>query len=303
MKNYWKNGVVTILIILLLPYTVTSFLKGGVQFGKRDKKESGKTIIVNDNNVNVTLDIEQYIIGVAAAQIPVYYEDEAIKAQLVIARTSVMDKIDGRESMETSDLGIPYMNLTQMEKAWGDEHFFTYYTKLQTLAEQTKGVIMTYEGKPVQAAFHAVSTGKTRSGEIALKSSRYPYLQSVDCEQDKNSEEYLTIISVTEKDIETALDLTKPALPIKVETDEAGYARQVVAGGQTINGEAFRKALRLPSACFSIEQVSDRIRITCKGKGHGVGLSQYSANEMAKQGKNYREILTYFYQNIEMTNE
>ncbi len=303
MRNLYKNVISVIIIVLLLPYVITTMFAGGINFAKEEKIESTKRIIVNDNNVKLELDIEQYIIGVVASQIPIDYESEAIKAQSVIARTCVVKKIGNRESINTSEMNLGYMNMLDMEQYWGYDKFFEYYNRIQEIVKETEGEILEYEGNPIEAAFHAVSVGTTRSGVSAMNSEDYPYLVSVKSVKDVESEDYLYSKIFTYKKMSELFGKDITSMPQIMSEDELGYVEKVKLNDEIISGEKFRKTLSLPSACLEMKVDSDGIKITTKGKGHGLGLSQYGANEMAKEGKNYKDILNYYYQNISIVSE
>lgn len=304
MKNFCKNLLFAVVIVLLLPYVITTMFKGGINFAKDEEHiESTKMVIVNDNNVKLELDIEQYIIGVVASQIPINYEREAIKAQSVIARTSVIKKIGSRDSINTSEMNLEYMNMVEMEQYWGYDKFYENYNKLDEIVKETKGEIIEYEGKPIEAAFHAVSVGTTRDGASAMMSEEYPYLKSVKSEKDVESKDYLTTVTLSLKRMTELLEKDVITTPEVIEKDELGYVKKIKINNEIVSGEKFRKSLSLPSSCFELKQVQNGVKITGLGKGHGLGLSQYGANEMAKEGKNYKEILNYYYQNINIVNE
>lgn len=303
MKHYYKNFICVVATILLLPYVITTIFEGGINFAKEETVSDTKSVIVNDNNVTMELDMEQYIIGVLASQISITYESEALKAQSVIVRTSIIKKIGGRQSINTSELNLGYMNILQMEEYWGYDKFYDNYNRLQAIVAQTKGEIIEYEGEPIEAAFHAVSIGTTRSGESVLNSDKYPYLQSVKSEKDVESEEYLTTLTVSFDKMSELFQKNITSMPQVLASDELGYAEKVKINDEVISGEQFRKTLSLASACFEMKNDSKGVKITIIGKGHGLGLSQYGANEMAKEGKNYKEILKYYYQNINITSE
>lgn len=303
MKHFYKNIIILIATIVLLPYVITTLFEGGINFAKEENETDSKKVIVNDNNVELELDMEQYIVGVLASSIPISYEREAIKAQSVIARTSIVKKIGGRTSINTNELGLGYMNILQMEERWGYEKFYDNYNMLQAIVEETKGEIIEYEGEPIDAAFHAVSVGTTRNGQGALNSDKYAYLESVASEKDIESEEYLTTLSITFQKMSDLFQKDITSMPQVLSSDELGYVEKVKINDEVISGEQFRKTLSLSSACFDMKTDTDGIKITIKGKGHGLGLSQYGANVMAKEGKNYKEILNYYYQNINIVSE
>lgn len=303
MKHFYKNIILLLATIVLLPYIITTIFEGGINFAKEEPILDSKKVIVNDNNVELELDMEQYIIGVLASSIPVTYEREAIKAQSVIARTSIVKKIGGRKSINTSELNLGYMNILQMEEYWGYDKFYDNYNMLQAIVADTKGEVMTYEGEPIEAAFHAVSIGTTRDAKSALNSDKYPYLQSVSSTKDVESEEYITSTTISFQKMSDLFQKNITALPQVLFSDELGYVEKIKINDEVISGEQFRKTLSLNSACIEMKLYSKGVKVTAKGKGHGLGLSQYGANIMAKEGKKYKEILNYYYQNITIVNE
>lgn len=309
MKNFYKNVISIIIIILLLPYIITTMFKGGINFAKEENVESintvesTKKVVVNDNNVKLDLDIEQYIIGVVASQIPMDYEKEAIKAQCVIARTSVIKKIGNRQNINTSELKLGYMNMVEMEQKWGYDKFYENYNKLQEIVNSTKGEIIEYENNPIEAAFHAVSVGSTRNATSVMKNNNYPYLVSVKSEKDVESKHYLSTVTITFEKMSELFNEEITSIPEVISTDELGYVETIKMNDKIMSGEKFRKTLSLSSACFEMKLISGEVKITTIGKGHGLGLSQYGANELAKEGENYKQILNYYYLNINVVSE
>ena len=144
-----------------------------------------------------------------------------------------------------------------------------------------------------QIPYHKISAGKTRSGEEVFHDEAYSYLQSVESSQDKESEEYLTGVYINQNYL--------PEKLVIKERDSAGYVTELLADGKIVEGEAFRKGLGLVSANFTMQKFGDQMRFLCKGKGHGLGFSQYGGNEMAKEGKTEKEILEIYFPEMQVT--
>lgn len=320
-KNF-KNAISILIIIILTPYLAVTILNGGVSWVNLnggfketketkeiindfsdDSKESPKTITVKDNNVTYNLELNQYIVGLVAGQIPITYEEEAIKAQIVITRTNLLNKIGSKTQIETSDLGMNYVNLTQMEKYWGTEGFYENYAKLERLVEETGNEVIKYEKKLIDAPYHAISAGMTRNAEEVLKSKIYPYLVSVDTKGDIEAENFITIYTMSLEEMSEKLSRVLKFVPQIIDKDSGGYVEAVKLGEEVVSGEQFSKELGIASSNFSIDGEAKKMKITCKGRGHGLGMSQYTANKMAKEGKDYKEIISFFYKNIEIANE
>lgn len=202
------------------------------------------------------------------------YEDEMLCVQAILVRTSIcLEQSEGTYvQTEESEVDLSSAWRQRLEKAW----------------DSTEGLILTYEDAPILAPFHRLSNGKTRSGKEALGSEEYPYLQSVDCSKDVVAEEQ---IGSEVLDVENVKILN---------TDSSGYVTEVQMGEETCNGEQFRDAYGIVSASFEVYPAGDKTRIVTRGIGHGVGVSQHTANEMAKEGKNYEEILLYFFKNVKI---
>ena len=136
--------------------------------------------------------------------------------------------------------------------------------------------------------FFRLSNGWTRDAKEVLESEDYPYLKIVECPEDIKAEKQLQTVTVDDMDAEITA------------TDTAGYVLNVRVGQENVSGEEFRNTYKLASGCFTLQRCNGQIRITTRGIGHGLGLSQYEANQMAKNGKTYEEILQYFFEGTEI---
>ena len=275
MKEKLKLYGAVFILILFVPCLLTIYFQGeGLLSGFAGRELS---------------DTEKKVIRLVSEEMPGSYETEALKAQAVIARTNLYRDPD-------------------MEIKENEDNLKENLDRITFCVEDTRGEILTCKGEPIDAAYHAVSSRRTRNAAEVPGQEDKTYLASVDSSQDIKAEEYLTIVDMEKKEmagkLEPLLEKEKvdpEKLPdsLKIqERDSAGYVTKIQYGEITLNGEAVRAALGLPSACFYFSQLEGRVRITVKGLGHGLGMSQYGANEMAKEGKDYREILNYYYQDI-----
>lgn len=250
-------------------------------------------------------ELEEYLAGVVAAQMPLEYEMEALKAQAVIARTTL------RAAQEQGTEPPQSLNKEELLKLWGEEGYLENYQKAMEAVAATREIVITYEGAYPYAAFHAVSAGKTRSAAEALGNEQMPWLAGTDSMQDIPAEDYLKVTFFDKKDFARRLitvfgDITvsdeNPLQDLELTArDSAEYVTKVTCQGQEVTGEEFRSALELPSACLYLKEVEGKIRIVTKGLGHGLGMSQYGANAMAKQGSSFQEILKTYFKNIEIS--
>lgn len=246
------------------------------------------------------LDMEEYLTGVLAKEIPLDYQMEAVKAQAVIARTSLS------AAMETEEKNLPAsMSRDEMLELWGQDGFEDNYQVLEEAISATQGEVLYYKGKPIQAEFHAVSAGRTRSAKEAFQREDEPYLEGVDSGMDIPSPDFLKVVFMDKEEFCKKLEEACPNIPIDTgnildsvtveDRDSSGYVVRVKIGEEELSGEGFRACFGLNSSCFYLKEVENQVRIVTKGLGHGFGLSQYGANELAKEGKNYQEILQYYY--------
>ena len=230
-----------------------------------------------------------------AQEIGIDKSAETIKAQCVIARTNLYD------AMQAGTKEPESMPPDQQQELWG-ENFDKNYQKLKSCVEATAGETLLYNRTYIYAAYHAISSGRTRSMSELYEDADMPYLVTAECHADTTAEGYLSVFYYEKEEYlekcRTAYpdaELTEPAQIEIVSRDAAEYVTKIKVAGETYDGEQFRHALELPSACFTITEMDDHVRIVARGMGHGFGLSQNTAEELAKEGYGYREILAYFY--------
>ena len=258
-------------------------------------------------------DFEDYITGVVAAEMPALFEPEALKAQAVAARTYAERRMANGNSLGTmiENGGQAYCSLDEMKEKWGN-NFNEYYDKIKNAVYSTKGEIMVYNGEPILSVFHAISSGKTETA-ANIWSSDEPYLKSVDSSADTTAENYMSEIRISSDNVVAKLQAARPSLIISsgnlaaqtqiISRSESGYIQKIQIGNETFTGREIREILGLRSSDFSIKQDRNNIIFTTKGYGHGAGMSQYGANALALEGKNYHEILSHYYSGIEFKKE
>ena len=120
------------------------------------------------------------------------------------------------------------------------------------------------------------------------------YLRSVHSLVDKNAKDYLNSVYINKNNLPERIEIKS--------RDSAGYVTEILADGKVLEGEAFRKGMGLTSSNFTIQKSGKEIRFLCRGKGHGLGFSQYGGNEMAKESANAKEILQYYFPEMDVLN-
>lgn len=310
--------ILYILFVTIIMPAVITFTFNRTSFFETSKDESEKSekVIVADN-VEIIVEsgsdsnpgLEEYIIGVVAAEMPVSFEPEALKAQAVAARTYAVKHLNGKTSIKAEDIGQAYISVTQMKQNWGT-NFDSYYNKVCSAVKETQGEIMVYNEQPIEAVFHSTSAGMTESAENVWNTS-LPYIKSVDSSVDENAPGFLTDKKIIKSEVVNALNNLKSGLNINsqnifskisiAERTQAGYITTVNVDGVSFTGQQFRTLFGLRSTNFTVKESGDYLIFTTKGYGHGAGMSQYGAEFMAKEGKTYREILNHYYFDIQFT--
>jgi stage II sporulation protein D len=314
MKKIILNTAVCIITAaIVIPASINSFFY--YKIGTSAKEEPLGNIITYDssssnedissnesNNIEIPENMEEYIVGVVAAEMPASFEEEALKAQAVAARTYAVNKNIPVDELIT-DGGQAYCSIDDMKEKWGS-NFDLYYEKIRSAVYDTEGEIVVYNNEPILAVFHAISGGKTEDCQNVW-SEDLPYLKSVDSSVDESADEYYCEVSIPSNTVASTLQSYYSKLKITegslvdqmqiLERTDAGYVDKIQVGNMILSGKQIREALGLRSSNFTYEQDGDNIIFKTKGYGHGAGMSQYGANVMAQEGKNYKEILAYYY--------
>ncbi|MDD2435504.1 MAG: stage II sporulation protein D [Bacilli bacterium] len=244
---------------------------------------------------------EQYIVGVLAGEMPVDFELEALKAQAVAARSYAINKMqenvkNNYDLVDTVNNQV-YFDLNYLKNAWG-KNYDEKINKLKTAVIQTNGEYLDYNGQVVYAFFFSTSIGMTENSE-EIFNNKLPYLRSVTSLWDRDvSPVYTDGISYSLKDFYSKLNLHySDTLKVEtISTTSTGRIKKIKINGVVLDGNVVQSKLGLRSNYFTITNTNNQIRITTKGYGHGVGMSQYGALGMAKAGYNYEDILKHYYQ-------
>lgn len=247
---------------------------------------------------------EDYIFGVVAAEMPALYEPEALKAQAIAAYTYACFYREQNKNEKydlTTDPSNSQSFITEeaAKAKWGSKAE-EYTSKIKSAIEDVGQSVITYDGDVILAVYHAISSGKTEDS-ANVWGKEYPYLKSVDSKGDTEAENYETTISFTSSELKEKLSskvkLSGEAKDWlgKITATDSSTVKQIALGGTNLSGSAVRECLELRSSCFTVEFKDDKFTFTVHGYGHGVGMSQYGANYLAKQGKDCEEILLHYY--------
>lgn len=311
IKKYFVLSQVYVLICIVgVPFTVARLSASGASLPQiiHEKKNGDTEEYVPAVSYTVGgEDMEEYLKGVVAAEMPVSFPLDALKAQAVASRTYAVRAVENAEfELAPADIGQAYITKEKMKENWG-ENFETYYAKICEAVDTTAGEIMEYDGEPILAVFHSTSAGET---ETAGNIWNYdlPYLESTDSQGDTFAPNYEVTKTISEDEIIASIKEKHPDFQaeagtlfdtIKInERSQAGYITDISIAGMTFTGKEVREALGLRSSNFTVAKAEDGISFTTKGFGHGAGMSQYGAKYMAEKGSDYKDILDHYYKNV-----
>lgn len=267
------------------------------------------------------MDIEEYVVGVVAAEMPADFELEALKAQAVAARTYGLahkeefgakknPKAFGGDVNDTVEFQA-FMYKEERLKLWPEKKREEYWNKLLKAVEETKGEVLSYEGSLVMAPYYfSTSSGRTEDAAEVFSTGQ-PYLKSVESKGEERSKKYITEVKYSYEEIVDILNKYNAKFQLQTkslekqiviqERSKGGSVTRMKVGNEEITGSKFRSMLNLNSSNFEIKYNNKDISIICKGYGHGVGMSQWGADAMAKNGYNYKEILKHYYQGVDIS--
>ncbi len=294
------------LFLILISYAlVHSFTREELirfQYNQHDEKIK---VFREETGETEELYFEDYIVGVLAGEMPANFELEALKAQAVAARSYALKKMLSENQADYDVIDTVanqvYQDEEELKERWGND-YVSNMNKIKTAVLETKGEYIAYNGEVIEAFFFSTSSGKTENSEEVFTSAR-PYLKSVDSSWDAK----VSPVFQVENDMSLHDFYTKLGLPYQdslqievVKQTSTGRMKQVKINGTEMNASDVRQKLNLKSTYFTMEQVGNNVHIQTKGYGHGVGMSQYGAEGMAREGKTYEEIIKHYYQGVEI---
>ncbi len=259
----------------------------------------------------LTVPIRDYLIGAVASEMPPTWPDEALKAQAVACHSYALyqQQKAGPDAAVTGYFSADparrqgFMTDEVLRSYWGSA-YDENYARISALVDSVLNQVLTWEGQPAAACYHAISCGSTESSQNVWKEA-LPYLQGVDSPLDLTSPDFEKSVTYTAQQMLDALTLNGSGVDLTDIPQQdwfgastrtgAGYVDTIQVGGTPISGAQLRQILGLRSACFEIAYEDGVFTVTTRGYGHGVGLSQYGANALALTGKCCQEILAFYY--------
>lgn len=289
-----KNKLLFLVVIVLIGV----YYLGSIQQDTSFLKENDKIVAIKDTKTEAVeeYNIEDYLIGVLAGEMPASFNIEALKAQAVASRSFAYYKI--RNSNEEYDLtndtsSQVHLTDAQMHEKWGND-YEKYLTIIKKAVKETKNEVMVYDNKIIAAYYFSMSNGYTEDGALVFNENK-DYLKSVSSKSDENNPNFLVTKELTKEEFCNKLNIICDEIIINdIVRSSSNRVQSIKINNKTFSGIDIRWILDLRSTDFDIE-INDNIKITTKGYGHGVGMSQYGANNMAEIGSSYKEILEYYY--------
>lgn len=329
MKHYFGIFLGIAVLIMTIPCFAFAGVPDSIKKGPAPNTSSGSGQadadttdsfrIYNHKTGQVeSITASDYIKGVVAAEMPANYHTEALKAQAVAAHTYAlkmkeMQATSPNEALKGADISTDpstsqsYMSIAELQDFYG-EQFETAYKKISDAVEAVLDKVIICDGEPIAAAFHAISGGTTEDA-ANVWGHALPYLKPVLSDGDQLSPEYETKTELSKEQVKAALSKAFEGLTFSddpsgwitaITLTESGSVKEALVCGKSVSGPDLRTALGLNSAYFTVSYADGTFIFDTKGKGHGVGMSQYGADYLARQGKTYDEILKYYYTDVEI---
>ena len=258
--------------------------------------------------------LDNYLCNVVSAEMPATYEMEALKAQAIVARTYTVYKMqnkkhDNADICDDSTCCQAWVSKEDRFARWEESQQESNWSKIEKCVKETAGRIITYNGSPINAFFHANSGGTTELPVNVWGGTGLPYLQVVQTDGEEGYTQYSSEVNFTQEELVNKLKEKYQDIQIDFNNDESvkileytdsGRVKTIRFGNHELSGVEARTVLGLKSTNFEIIKQDNQIKFSVKGYGHGVGMSQTGADTMAKQGSSCEEIINHFYVGVEI---
>ena len=301
-----KKIIIFTFFIIIIPYFILNLYSKNIKEIELKTDESIKVRVKRLQKDKIDeIELNEYVLGVLAGEMPISFELEALKAQAVASRSYVLKRLDYNKDKDydvvDSVTNQVYLDNEHLKKAWGD-NYIKNINKLKTAVNETFNEYLECDGQIADALFFSTSNGYTENSELVFNFA-VSYLKSVSSPWDKE----VTTAFKTTKEMSLQEFYERLNLPyqekIKIENIDRSATNRILKikiNNQEFTGREIYNKLKIRSTDFTIEQENTNVIITTIGYGHCVGMSQYGALGMAKKGYNYKEILTHYYQNTQI---
>lgn len=281
-------------------------------------KEYNKIKLLHKKDKKIEeIPLDEYLLGGVSAEMPANFEQEALNAQALVARTYTIysikrnkNKHEGADICDSSTCCQAWISKEDRLARWNEDVREEYWNKIVKAVNTTKGKVITYNGDVIDAFFHSNSGGITEIPVNVWGGTNFPYLQSVQTSGEEGYSQYSSEVTLTQEELinkirakhsDFNIDISQQDSVKILEYTEAGRVKNIQIGNLKLSGVEVRSLLGLKSTNFKIEINNGKVTFIVTGYGHGVGMSQTGADSMAKQGNNYEEIIKHFYTGVEIT--
>lgn len=298
-----KRLIIMTAVIVSIPFFVVSFWKETKEEFKEVELKylSNQLVRVKNSSGDIeSVPLEEYIVGVVAGEMPVSFELEALKAQSVASRSYVLKRMQNNSENEYDVVDTVsnqvYLDNDSLKNKWGDK-YIEYISRVRQAVNETSMEYLEYEGEVIDAMFFSTSNGYTEDSGVVFSNS-LPYLQSVESSWDEEVAKAFytsTDMSLQEFFERLGLEYNKNLEVEILERSSSNRVVKLIINGKEFSGREIYEKLGLRSCDFEFVLVGNNVEIKTKGYGHGVGMSQYGAHGMAREGYSYQEILNHYY--------
>lgn len=291
------------LLIIMIPYIIVSIFIKNDEITFNFSSNSVVRVYREKLDRIDRVPIEEYVVGVVAGEIPVSFNIEALKAQAVASRSYVMYQIKRNKNKDFDVYDTVrsqvYLDASLLKDKWGDD-YVNNVNRIKEAVIDTAGEYLVYDGEVVEAMFFSTSSGVTENSEDVFSNS-VPYLRSVSSTWDEISPVYMDSKKFSKEEFYNLLNIKyQEKMSVNTNTTSTGRVIDLVINDKKFSGRDIVSKLGIRSSYFVITEYDDSIVVDTKGYGHGVGMSQYGAEGMARDGYSYEKILKYYYSGVEI---
>lgn len=320
MKALGYYFLIIIFAVIIIPLLIIKGCGGLNKESTKGLKDNKIKVYFHSLKKTESVDFDEYIKGVVAAEMPASYHIEALKAQTVAARTYAYNKIasggknvpehQGADVCSDSTHCQAWISREDALAKWPASKAKAYWDRISWAVKSTSGEMVYYENEIADPVFHANSGGETENSEDAWGGVVVPYLRAVKSLGEENSSGYYSEVEMPVNDFILKLKKVNPEFNVDskkvfqsikiIDYTGGGRVKNIEIGSKTFKGTDIRAIFNLKSANFTIENKKGKILFKVKGFGHGVGLSQCGADALAQKGYNYKDILGYYYKGVQV---
>ena len=307
MKKFWQDGLLVIIVGLIIPMGIVSLFSRTRSRPLENIPPTSETVLIREKELvsvlmndgkSVVMDMDTYLTGVVLAEMPAEFEQDALKAQAVVARTYTRKRMTTRKKHSDGDVCV---SPDCCQAYCAEQEYLArgecrdMLNKVKAAIKATSGQVLIYGEDYIEATYFSCSGGKTEDA-VAVWGSDIPYLQAVESPGEESASHYTDTVTFQKEEIKAKLGIDSDIKVQSVSYTGGGGVDTITISGKEFTGTQMRTLLGLRSTAFSMTVLGDSVTVTTKGFGHRVGMSQYGAQAMAKSGSDYKEILAHYYQ-------